>query len=251
VMGTGKKLLLAFHGYGNSAALFSPFEKYLGSEYTILSFDLPYHGSSKWNGKRLTIEDIGLLLKDMKERYGVDKFSLMGYSLGGRICLAVAEHMPEQIDRLALLSSDGMSSHSFYSFSTNTCLGKRFMNHLVERPGVYISILNQLRKYKLIKASLHTFVLNHLQDRQSREFLRNVWNVTSSLRPNIGKLKSILNEYKIPVYIFAGQYDTIIAARLASNFAKNLKTAHLTILNCGHRTINAESIPEIAKTLLD
>ncbi|MDR3679148.1 MAG: alpha/beta hydrolase [Flavipsychrobacter sp.] len=251
VMGTGKKLLLTFHGYSNNATLFIPFEKYLGREYTILSFDLPYHGSSKWDGRQLSMADLCLLSRDMKERYSVDKFSLMGYSLGGRICLAITEHMPEQIDRLVLLSSDGMSSHSFYSFSTTTYLGKRFMNHLVEKPGVYISVLNQLSRFKLIKTSLHTFVLNHLQNKQSREFLRNVWNVTSSLRPYIGRLKSMLNKYRIPVYVFVGQYDTIIPARLAINFVKNLKTAHLTILNCGHRTINTQSIPEIAKTLLD
>src|SRR5205809_920321 len=46
--GIGKRVLLAFHGYSNNASIFHPFEPHLARQYTILSFDLPHHGNSKW-----------------------------------------------------------------------------------------------------------------------------------------------------------------------------------------------------------
>jgi pimeloyl-ACP methyl ester carboxylesterase len=250
-IGAGKKLLLAFHGYSNNATLFAGFERYLGNDYTIISFDLPYHGASSWNGRLLTIKDFKLILQSLLQQYKVNKASLMGYSLGGRVCLTIAEHIPEAVDKIILLSSDGMAFNPFYFFTTKTYLGKYLMRRLVANPRLYISVLDQLKRYKVVTGSLHTFVGSHLQAKKSREFLQNVWNVTSEIRPNTARLKNILNTREIPIFIYAGVYDSIIPVRLAKRFAKGIQTAQLTLLQTGHRTINAETMQAIAKNLSD
>ena len=82
--GSGGRVLLAFHGYGNTAALFSSFGTHLGQEFTILSFDLPHHGKSQWPPDNLVHKaDLQKLVSAVRHTYGVNKVSLAGYSMGG------------------------------------------------------------------------------------------------------------------------------------------------------------------------
>ncbi len=250
-MGTGKRLLLAFHGYNNNASLFTSFGAELGGEFTIISFDLPYHGGSKWLGRPFVIGDLGILLQAVMRDHGVDKVYLMGYSLGGRVCLTIAEHWPQWIDRVVLLSSDGLAFNPVYYFATSTGVGRRMFHQLVKKPDVYIKAFNLMRKYNVIHESLFQFVKMHLQPRQNREFLKKVWLVMKEIKPHLKHLKKVLNGYKIPVFVFAGAYDRIIPLKQARSFVKGLRTARLIILQSGHRTINVDTIPEIAKILAD
>ena len=49
IFGTGNKLLICFHGYGEDGDSFEPLEKKLGNEYTLAAIDFPFHGETKWN----------------------------------------------------------------------------------------------------------------------------------------------------------------------------------------------------------
>lgn len=249
-MGAGKKILLAFHGYGNNAALFTPFEKYLSADYTILSFNLPYHGGHVWNGAELSINDLEVLLQHIQQQYLVDKVSLIGYSLGGRICLTITEHFPCMIEKVVLLSSDGMTFNPFYLFTTRTFLGKKMFLHLVDNPGMYLAILAVLKWLKLIREALYVFICNHLKTKADREFLLNVWCTTSAMRPHRNRLKMEVEKHDIPIWVYAGKSDSIIPVKHARRFVKKIKTAQMVILKCGHRTINVDTVPVICQSLL-
>jgi len=82
--GSGQRLLIAIHGYANTAAIFKPFVPYLSDRYTILSIDLPHHGDSTWKNHLpiLTADFVQLVRKAMADLQ-VHKVSLLGYSMGG------------------------------------------------------------------------------------------------------------------------------------------------------------------------
>ncbi|MBS1782953.1 MAG: hypothetical protein JSS78_07790, partial [Bacteroidetes bacterium] len=76
-IGSGKRLLLCFHGYGNNASLFIPFQKYLSNDFTILSIDLPHHGRSKWtDGHLLHRHELKQLVETLMVQSNTSKFSL-------------------------------------------------------------------------------------------------------------------------------------------------------------------------------
>jgi len=135
--GHGKQVLLCFHGYGNQAGLFASLANHLLDDYTILSFDLPYHGNSRWNGSQpwQPSELVNTVQSILQERQ-VPKVSLLCFSIGGRIGLTLAGLMPEQIDRLVLLAPDGLTSNAFYSFVTRNPAGKRLFAHFLPLPRV-------------------------------------------------------------------------------------------------------------------
>ncbi len=161
--GSGSSLLLAFHGYGNTARVFNPFREYLSDKYTILSFDLPHHGESKWAADtKLTKKDLLVLVETLKITYSVDKVSLLGYSMGGRVCLSILEAMPEDVDKITLIAADGLTINLYYYFFTRTFLGKKLFEKMLERPKLFFSIADWLRRKHLINTSRYQFMTHFL-----------------------------------------------------------------------------------------
>jgi pimeloyl-ACP methyl ester carboxylesterase len=249
--GTGKKVLLAFHGYGNNAAIFHPFDTYLNNEYTTLSFDLPHHGSSQWaENTPLTKRELVLLVEAVKEKFGVDKVSLLGYSMGGRVCLTIISLLPESIGKAALIATDGLSINFYYYFLTRTLIGIKLLRHVMLNPSIYLRVLNWLARLKLVHAKRHKFAMQHIDSDQRRRFLIKVWYGMSRLIVPPAKIKAAITRHHIPVTIFMGEYDRILPPLLAQKFKKGTQTVQVRVLKKGHRTFDSTNAGEIAQSLL-
>ena len=249
--GGGKRLLLAFHGYGDDARIFDPFREHLSKEYTMLSFDLPHHGDSKWpDDTKLAKQDLFELVETLKATYKVEKVSLLGHSMGGRVCLSIVESMPENIDKVALIAADGLSINFYYYFLTRTYIGRKLFKKMLERPGRFFGVINWLNKKNLVNASRHKFVMNFLQSEESRKLLWQVWPGMSDIIPSPTKLKRLIRQYQIPVSIFMGANDKITPPHLGKNFKSDLDTVQLYVLEKGHRVFDHENAEHIAQCLL-
>lgn len=249
--GSGNKLLLAFHGYGNEAAMFLPFADYL-QDYTIVSIDLPHHGKSSWTDNvHLDNNHIRQLAAYLLQQFGVGKLSLMGYSMGGRVCLKIAELMPEKVEKIILLASDGLTFNTFYYFVTRTTPGKYLFRSFLSSPQRYMPIIDWARKRNIIDASRHKFAMLYLNEVEEREFLLKVWPCMSLLIPDYKKLSLQLTQYNIHICMHMGKYDKVIPVNLAERFKGALSNANieLYILNKGHRLIDEDTLPIIAKSL--
>lgn len=249
--GTGKRLLLAFHGYGDDAHIFDPLVEFLSADYTVLSIDLPHHGQSKWHGDEMFTKDkLLLLVRTLMEAHKTERVSLLGYSMGGRVCLSIIEGMPLSIDQAVLLATDGLSVNFYYYFFTKTFLGKKVFNHMLEKPGGYLAVIDWMRKRKLVDASRHKFVMHFLQAEHSRKFLQKVWPNTSDLVPSPAQLRKIIKKHSVNVSIFMGTHDKILPPGLATKFAAGLDTVQLHILDKGHRLLDQQTAKQIAEDLL-
>ncbi len=248
--GTGKRVLLAFHGYGEDAHIFSAIEPYLTAEFTLLSFDLPHHGSSQWGDSPVNKKQLVLLVDTVRKQYGVEKVSLLGYSLGGRVCLSIVESIPESIERTTLLASDGLVKNSYYSFFTGNPVGKKIFRSMLEKPAPYFKIMDWLHNRNLVHPSRYKFAMLSLGSPESRSHLLNVWPAMRLLVPAQARLKRAIKDHNIPVALFMGANDKIMPPRLAEQFKDGLPTVQLHIVERGHRVFDHENAAQIAKTLL-
>jgi pimeloyl-ACP methyl ester carboxylesterase len=249
--GEGSKLLLAFHGYGNDAYVFRPFERHLRKEYTVLSFDLPHHGESRWDtGVPLTKNDLTGIVKSIMAEYKTDKISLLGYSMGGRVCLALIEQLPGCIDRAALIATDGLATDHYYHFFTQTFIGKKMFRDLIARPKKYLHIAEWLKKKKLVSDAQYKFASRYINTPESRDFLAKVWPDMNRLVPDLARVKAGIKKYRIPVSLFMGAHDGIIPPSRGERFKKGLDTVQLYVLDKGHRVFDEGNAGDIAKSFL-
>lgn len=249
--GRGGRLLLAFHGYGNNAAIFQAFRRYLERDFTILSFDLPHHGKSSWDEKRLLHkQDLTALLSEVMKLHSCNKVSLMGYSMGGRLCLTMAGLMPDRIDNMLLIASDGLVFNPLYYFVTRTFVGRQIFRRFLTRPERYIKLAQWLRDKKWIDPVRYRFALYYIESEADRALLLKVWPSMSLIVPDMRRLRMAIRKHRMSVFIFMGNNDRIIPVPQARRFKKGLDTVQLVILDKGHRVFDSETLPQMADCLI-
>ena len=250
-MGSGSRLLIAFHGYANNATLFYPFQRHLGQDFTIISIDLPHHGQSVWpDTQMLHKQDLIDLVHQLCREYQAEQVSLLGYSLGGRVCLTITQLIPRLVEQVLLIASDGLVFNPLYYFVTRTLFGKRLFRSFLTNTRSYMSFVEWLRRKNFIDASRHRFAMYYLESEKDRAFLLRVWPGMGEIVPNLGSLRSAIRKHNIPVFIFMGSYDRIIPPLHAQKFKKDLSSVHLFILDKGHRVFDSDTLPQMAQCLI-
>src|SRR5690606_15634850 len=110
--------------------------------------------------------------------YKVEKISLLGYSLGGRVAINIAQLKPEHISTICLIASDGLIKNRLYNFVNNTFIGQSLFRHFIYRPGLYLLGMQLVYRMKLIPDALYKFIMSNIKEEQDRVFLWNVWQST-------------------------------------------------------------------------
>jgi pimeloyl-ACP methyl ester carboxylesterase len=248
--GSGRKLLLAFHGYGNDAYIFKYLARHVQDEFTLILVDLPHHGNTTWGESKLSKQDLRLLVEKWMTEFSIGKVTLLGYSIGGRVCLCITEQLPELVDQCLLIAPDGLMFNPLYYFVTRNRVGKWLFRKFLEdeKNTRWITKLNRLN---LIDDKKYRFAMHYLKTEADRRKLHDIWMNLSLLVPDSKYLEKIIRENKIHITIFMGQKDNIIPLVKARKFMNKLPTVTLHILQKGHRMLDNETISLIAKTIAD
>lgn len=245
-IGSGSKLLIAFHGFGNDASLFVPLADALRDEYTTIAVDLPGHGATQWLQPSFRKKDLMALIQGIRADFGVDRCTLAGFSLGGRVCLCIAELQPDWIERMVLIAPDGMEKNFWYYAATSNILGKRIFSKIMQNPAPWLRRVELLHKYRFIDTSRLRFVQKSLSDPSVRQQLAYVWPITRHLTPQINLVKWNINRHKIDTFVVMGRHDRIFPPVQGERFVKNLKTGRLQLLEAGHQLLQEALLPQLA-----
>jgi pimeloyl-[acyl-carrier protein] methyl ester esterase len=103
VNGNGPDLVL-LHGWGLNVRVWDGLVEELRDRFRMIAVDLPGHGRSPWSPGRNTPAEQAWLLHSTLAPIS-NRYSLLGWSLGGQIALDLAAAMPAQIDKLVLVAT--------------------------------------------------------------------------------------------------------------------------------------------------
>jgi 2-succinyl-6-hydroxy-2,4-cyclohexadiene-1-carboxylate synthase len=92
--------VLLLHGFTNTGASWDPVLAALGERYRAVAPDIRGHGSAS-EARPVTLEAV---IEDVAGS-APDRFTLAGYSQGGRIALHVALALPGRVERLVLIGA--------------------------------------------------------------------------------------------------------------------------------------------------
>ncbi|MFC0212241.1 alpha/beta fold hydrolase [Paenibacillus chartarius] len=93
--------LLALHALGQNAASWDHIAAELGHQYRVLALDQRGHGGSARPG----VYTFELMCEDLlcfANTLGLEKFTLLGHSMGGTVSFLFAESYPDRIERLII-----------------------------------------------------------------------------------------------------------------------------------------------------
>ena len=248
--GSGAEVLFCFHGYGLDGSCFDVLEDVLGKRYTLFCIDLPFHGATDWKeGLSFTIEDLFGIISQLNFN-PTKSFSILGYSLGGRIALQVLEDYPRFIQRVALVAPDGLRFNGWRYFSTQTKLGKRLFKFTMDYPQWFFGLVKVFYKLRLLTRPMAKFVHHHIDNGVERHILYERWTVLHDFSPDIAKIKQIIREYNIPVNLLFGEYDRVIKVSQGLSFGKDEPLITVMEVKSGHQLLKEHLAEDVANLLL-
>jgi len=102
--GKGFPLVLV-HGFLGSSKMWEPQIDFFKDYYRVITPDLPGYGKSNQAKSHNSIQSITNLLLDCLEEKKIDKFYLLGHSMGGMIVQEMAKKGEDKISKLICYST--------------------------------------------------------------------------------------------------------------------------------------------------
>jgi pimeloyl-ACP methyl ester carboxylesterase len=134
--------VVLIHGFGASLHTWEPWARELALHHRVIRLDLPGCGLSEPDptGDYTDARSVRLLLALLDQR-GIERATLVGHSIGGRIAWTFAAQHPERIDKLVLIAPDGFASPGFeYGVPAEVPVSMQLMRHVLPRPLLRMSL---------------------------------------------------------------------------------------------------------------
>jgi pimeloyl-ACP methyl ester carboxylesterase len=248
--GYGNKLLLCFHGYGESAESFSFLEKSIAAEFTLLAIDFPFHGKTTWKeGLLFTTEDLLNIMVTIIPFQNAKMFFL-GFSMGGRVALALLQSVPKNVEKMILLAPDGLKLNFWYGLATQTSMGNRLFQFTMNNPRWFFLLLKIAGRLRLVNQGVFKFANHYLHDKQMRKDLYDRWSVMRQFKPHIKKIKQAVRANNIQLRLLCGKYDKVIRPKNAERLITGIEShCILSIIDSGHELLKEKNASEIMRLL--
>lgn len=101
----GSKCVVLLHGYLESMIVWEEFIPLLTPHMRVVTLDLPGHGISLVNGEVHTMEYLADTVGATLEALGIERYSVVGHSMGGYVALAMLDKYSQNLESVTLLSS--------------------------------------------------------------------------------------------------------------------------------------------------
>lgn len=252
--GTGKKPMLAFHGYGMTGRQFNVLEKSILGKYKVYGFDHFFHGGSKlneWPEKRIIAgmprEMVKLYMEGWFSLYGRQKVSLMAYSIGANIALILLEEFPEWIEQIILMAPDGISPYKGFEYIQHTFWGKRIFRRAAKSKWLAPTILKNLNRLNIIDENLYTIAYNEIDTPTKRQDVYYTLNLIKHCKPHTAKLVNIINTHAVKCLFVFGKDDLLFPKSPAMPFLNQLPRAQILEVPMGHWLVT----PQLDEYLLN
>jgi pimeloyl-ACP methyl ester carboxylesterase len=236
--GAGQKSILLFHGFGQDHSAFDSWIEKLESEYTIISFDLFFHGNSVWNEPyAVAKQDWKKIIELLIQEERLNQFELAGFSMGGKFAFATLEMFPERVRKMTLIAPDGIKVNFWYRLATYPLAMRALFESIVANPTVFFSFARFLEAIGIINKYLIRFVMVQMDTPEKRRQVYCTWIQFRLLKFRMRSIGELINKKKIELQIVVGKYDKVIPAKDMNRLLKYVPEGKLEIIDTGHNNL--------------
>jgi abhydrolase domain-containing protein 6 len=103
------RTILFVHGYCGAAYNFLPLFPFLASRFRCVAVDLPGCAGSEKPDREYSVSFFVDFLDAFRRKLGLERFVLVGHSMGGQISAHYTQRHPGAVDKLVLVAPDGLA----------------------------------------------------------------------------------------------------------------------------------------------
>ncbi|MEM1323090.1 MAG: alpha/beta hydrolase [Bacteroidota bacterium] len=173
--------------------------------YRIVSIDLPGFGRSEALAEP-SVEGMAEVLRGLLEELDIDRFLLIGHSMGGYVSLAFAERHGAQLEGLALVHSHP------YADTEETKVARDRSIQFIRDNGhsVYVRQL-MLKLFPADFAQRQPAIIDLLSERASGYSVEGIIGGLQAMRDRADR-SSVLSQLSVPVLFIVGEEDMVVPA---------------------------------------
>ncbi len=235
-IGNGNQILLAFHGFGQDKNFFNSWRKKLGDKYTIYAFDLFYHGESHRQYKKLSKQEWKDHIIKVIEKEGIEQFTLLGYSLGGRFAVATALSFPNMTKEIILIAPDGIYLTIWFKLATTPIVRSAF-KYMMLNPDKLEKWIRFNDKVRIVNKYIADFIRKEMGTPESRKRVYISWNYFKSIGYKRGKLIALFQKHTFKRRIILGSKDYVIKPKSILPIIEKMGNFEVTILDKKHHQL--------------
>lgn len=243
----GDSILLAFHGFGQDKSIFKAWSDLLKDKYTIYAFDIFYHGNSNRVLKNLSKIEWNKYLTEFLIKEDIQKFDVLGFSLGGRFAIASSIMNPKKVKQLILIAPDGIFLTIWFKMATNPMIRWLF-KYFMMNPDKLQSLISINDRYKLVSQYLGEFANKELSNPENGKRVYHSWNHFKTLGYTKRQLIKLFNQYDFKRRIILGKKDHIIKPEQILPTINAMGAFNIDVLPMKHHQLVK---PEVAKLILN
>ena len=225
VIGGGPEVLFMFHGFGQDHRVFQALSDTLADTYTCYVFDLYFHGKSEWGYGEMPLEKQHWkeTVQAFLDEHTIKRFSLAGFSLGGKFALAMLESFPERTDAIFLLAPDGIKTSFWYSLATYPVLFRRIFKSMIQHHERFVAITRILYSLGLMDKGLIRFAEHQMNTIEKRNRVYHSWVVFRRLMFSMKEIADLINNTPVKLTLITGKYDKVIKTENMKRLLKKAK----------------------------
>jgi pimeloyl-ACP methyl ester carboxylesterase len=229
--------LVVIHGGGGDARTWRDNIVELSEKYTVYAPDLPGYGGSQPLDGKYYIPELSAFLGSFASNLGLERFYLMGHSMGGGVALDYALKSPQKIKKLVLVSS--------------LCLGREiaFWVRLFSIPAF-------LRSMGLLTISILKGIKWLAERLNPAEFIMPLSPASVTIGGNITTLRqqsvvleNRLAEISVPTLLVWGSRDPIVPVKHAYQAAKVIPDCHIKVFEKRGHNVHRDALEDFSSTL--
>ena len=224
--------LVFLHGFMGTGEDWLPIAEHLSQNFFCLLPDLPGHGASPLDsnpGYQTWSEELKGMLLDQE----IERISLVGYSLGGRLALYFYLTNPEKVTRLVLESANPGIGDSFerqQRAARDQILSQRILENGIEsflNEWYDLPLFESLTRYPELKAELRR--------KRGQQSPQDLAAVLSALSPGQQPdLWPLLSDIQVPTLLISGRLDKKYSGITREMNQALLNSQMIFLDDCGH-----------------
>lgn len=244
-------VIVFLHGFTGSTVTWTRVEDILNGKYKIIAVDLTGHGktTAPKEPNRYSMEEQIADLEALVEELNLISFTLVGYSMGGRVALAYTDRYPERVSSLILESSSPGIKAELERIERSEADKK--LSERIVRDGIpsFVDFWESIPLFNSQK-KLSTTIQNAVREERLNQSATGLAN--SLIGIGTGSQPSYwdnLHTINVPILLITGEIDTKFV-NIAREMEKYLPLAkHRMIKDVGH-AIHVEK-PTLFATMVE
>lgn len=228
-VGSGKKVLLCLHGWGDSGKTFESLARQLSTEYQLLLPDLPGFGGSEIPEGAWELDDFANFVANFASKLDTVPYGIIGHSNGGAIAIRALSSNKLHAQRLILLASAGIRRPN--------SLRNKSLSILAKPAKAALSVAPKSTQRRIKQKLYRSIGSDYMIAEHMKKTFQNVV-ATDVLEEARG--------LSLPALLIYGEEDTSTPPSFGNSFAEAIAGSKLQIIeNTGH-FVHQEQVYKVA-----